>query len=83
MLNSFIITPEYFTLPETGKVVRESGIEDRYIRAFEKVDAHFSINKDDNSDGVIRYCNEDNKILFFYLLFLSLNRTFVQRTNSF
>lgn len=65
MLNSFIITPEYFTLLETGKVVRESGIEDRYIRAFEKVDAHFSINKDDNSDGVVRYCNEDNKILFY------------------
>ena len=65
MVNSFIITPRYFTNPEVpGKRVRESGIEDRYKRAFEKTDNHFIIYKDDWSDGVIRY-TVDNEIKFY------------------
>ena len=54
-MNSFIITPDYFKLPEDGKLVRESGIENRYNRALERTDDHFTVDKDDRSDGVIRY----------------------------
>lgn len=64
MINSFVLTPEYFNLPENGNLVKESGIENRFDRAFEKVDPHFSVNKDDDSDGVIRY-ELDGKILFY------------------
>ena len=55
MTSSFILTPEYFQLSENGKLACEPGVENRYNRAFEGVDPNFSVNKDDKSDGVIRY----------------------------
>ncbi len=60
MVKSFILTPDYFKLPESGKTPRESGIEDRYKRAFSETDSNFSFYKDDYSDGLIRYSVEDN-----------------------
>lgn len=59
MCSSFILTPDYFKLPENGALVRESGIENRYNRALEMSDPHFQVNKDDWSDGVIRYIVDD------------------------
>lgn len=59
MVKSFILTPEYFMLPETNKVARETGIEDRYKRAFSETDSNFSLFKDDYSDGLVRYVAND------------------------
>lgn len=64
MVNSFVLTPEYFKLPENGELACEPGVENRYNRAFESVDPNFSVNKDDKSDGVIRY--EVNGDILFY-----------------
>lgn len=58
MVSSFILTPDYFKLPENGELARESGIENRYNRALERTDSHFTVDKDDWSDGVIRYTVE-------------------------
>lgn len=64
MVSSFIITPEYFKTPEDGKIARESGIENRYNRALERTDPGFTVDKDDWSDGVIRY-TVDGEIKFY------------------
>ena len=64
MNNSFIITPEYFMLPESRQLPKESGIEDRFKEAFNKVDSNFTLYKDDHSDGVLRYC-VDGKVKFY------------------
>lgn len=55
MVSSFILTPDYFKIPENGVLARESGIENRYNRALERTDPNFTVDKDDWSDGVIRY----------------------------
>ncbi len=74
MVKSFILTPDYFKSPENHQVVRESGVEDRYKRAFSETDSHFSLCKDDYSDGVIRY-TVDNEILFYGIQECKLNKS--------
>lgn len=64
MVKSFVITPDFFKAPESNTVVRETGVEDRYKRAFSETDSHFSLYKDDLSDGLIRY-TVDNEVLFY------------------
>lgn len=64
MVSSFIINSDYFKLPENGKLARESGIENRYNRALERTDPHFTVDKDDWSDGVIRY-TVNNEVKFY------------------
>lgn len=64
MPNSFFLTPEYFEKPEDKLTARETGIEDRYKRAFIATDEHFSLYKDDYSDGLLRY-TVNNNVLFY------------------
>lgn len=74
MVKSFILTPDYFKSPESHQVVRESGVEDRYKRAFSETDSHFSLCKDDYSDGLIRY-TVDNEVLFYGIQECKLNKS--------
>lgn len=86
MVSSSIITPGLFIDPDSeNNLLPESGVEDTFKSLFIKVDNHFWVNKADNSDGVIRYLDEKDNLIFWGIQECKLAKTaryFEQLTQS-
>lgn len=76
MVSSSIITPGLFIDPDSeNNLLPESGVEDTFKSLFIKVDSHFWVNKADNSDGVIRYINDQDNLIFWGIQECKLAKT--------
>lgn len=76
MSQSVYITPKLFRDPDSiDKLLPEPGVEDTFKLLFTQTDNHFWVNKADNSDGVIRYVDEDNNLLFWGIQECKLSST--------
>ena len=76
MVSSSIITPGLFIDPDSeNNLLPESGVEDTFKSLFIKVDNRFWVNKADNSDGVIRYLDEKDNLIFWGIQECKLAKT--------